>query len=198
MLLGAKWQTERPVFFSVRRLEPRMGLDLLVEAAQILRKRGQEFRIIIGGSGSAEESLRGQIASLNLQDSVFLVGRISEDQLPLCFAAADCFVLPTRALECFGLIVLESFATGTPVIATPGGAIPELVSQQGDGWLAAEASAAAIADRMTSFLRRESLWKRDSLRHVAEDYSVEKGLERMHGLLLPEHLGAVCSMPKSQ
>jgi len=198
MLLGAKWQTERPVFFSVRRLEPRMGLDLLVEAAQILRKRGQEFRIIIGGSGSAEESLHGQIASLNLQDHVFLVGRISEDQLPLCFAAADCFVLPTRALECFGLIVLESFATGTPVIATPVGAIPELVSQQGDGWLAAEASAAAIADRMTSFLRRESLWKRDSLRHVAEDYSVEKGLERMHGLLLPEHRGAGCSMPKSQ
>ena len=185
-LLGAEWQTDQPVFFSVRRLEPRMGLDLLVEAAQILRDQGHRFRVIIGGSGSAEESLRRQIASLNLQDHVFLVGRIAEGQLPLCFAAADCFVLPTRALECFGLIVLEAFASGTPVIGTPVGAIPELVSQQGDGWLAADATGPALAERMAGFLQRESPWERDTLRNIAEGFSAEKGLERMHRLLLPE------------
>ena len=189
-LLGAEWQTDQPVFFSVRRLEPRMGLDLLVEAARILREQRHRFRIIIGGSGSAEESLRGQIASANLQNHVFLIGRIADGQLPLCFAAADCFVLPTRALECFGLIVLESFATGTPVIATPVGAIPELVSQQGDNWLAADATAPAIADRIACFLRRELAWERDSLRQIAEDYSAEKGMQRMCELLLPEHRGA--------
>ena len=189
-LLGAEWQTDQPVFFSVRRLEPRMGLDLLVEAAQILQEQGHRFRIIIGGSGSAEKSLRRQIASLDLQDQVFLVGRIADGQLRSCFAAADCFVLPTRALECFGLIVLESFATGTPVIATPVGAIPELVSQQGDNWLAADATAPAIADRIACFLRRELAWERDSLRQIAEDYSAEKGMQRMCELLLPEHRGA--------
>ena len=167
-----------------------MGLDLLVEAARILREQRHRFRIIIGGSGSAEESLRGQIASANLQNHVFLIGRIADGQLPLCFAAADCFVLPTRALECFGLIVLESFATGTPVIATPVGAIPELVSQQGDNWLAADATAPAIADRIACFLRRELAWERDSLRQIAEDYSAEKGMQRMCELLLPEHRGA--------
>ena len=191
-LLGAEWQTDQPVFFSVRRLEPRMGLDLLVEAGQILREKGQQFRIIIGGSGSAEESLRRQIAGLNLQDYVFLIGRIADGQLPLCFAAADCFVLPTRALECFGLIVLEAFASGTPVIGTPVGAIPELVSQQGDGWLAADATGPALAERMAGFLQRESPWERDTLRNIAEDFSAEKGMERMHRLLLPaaEELGA--------
>jgi glycosyltransferase involved in cell wall biosynthesis len=162
-----------------------MGLDSLVEAAKLLREQELRFRVIIGGSGSAEESLRRQILGEGLQDLVLLAGRISDEHLPLCFAAADCFVLPTRALECFGLIVLESFACGTPVIGTPVGAIPELVSKQGAGWLAADASGRAIADRMAAFLRQDLRWDRASLRRFAEPWAADRRLDQMHQLLLP-------------
>jgi glycosyltransferase involved in cell wall biosynthesis len=43
------------------------------------------------------------------------------------YQAADFFVLPTRELEGFGLVILEAMACGTPVLGTPIGAIPETV-----------------------------------------------------------------------
>ena len=175
--LGPEWQTPHPVFFSVRRLEPRMGLDSLVDAAEMLRDHGRRFRVIIGGSGSAEESLRNRIQRKNLQDCVFLPGRIADSDLSLCYAAADCFVLPTRALECFGLIVLEAFAAGTPVIASRVGAIPEIANRQGDQWLFEPGDAGQLAERMGRFLDGE-IRSSVNLRAIAEEYDRSRVLER--------------------
>jgi glycosyltransferase involved in cell wall biosynthesis len=55
------------------------------------------------------------------------LGFVEDDALPKYYQAADIFVLPTAALEGFGLIILESFSTNTPVLATPVGAIPEIM-----------------------------------------------------------------------
>ena len=49
------------------------------------------------------------------------------EQLQRCYEGSDLFVLPTRVLECFGLIVLESLAFGLPIVSTDAGAIPELM-----------------------------------------------------------------------
>ena len=184
--LGPLWPTGLPVFLSVRRLEARMGLESLVRAAGILAGQGFDFRLLIGGTGSMEDTLRRQIGSEGLADKVFLLGRIAADQLPLCYAAADCFVLPTRALECFGLIVLEAYACGTGVIGTPVGAIPQLVAQQGGGWLTAGTDAPDIAQRMAAFLRHELHTDRRKLRAIAEQYRAEVGLEELSRTLLPE------------
>ena len=95
--LGPAWQTAAPVFFTVRRLEPRMGLEQLIEAAKILRARNEPFRLMIGGSGSLESRLQQLVHDAGLKSSVFLLGRLSDEDLPRSFAAADCFVLPTRS-----------------------------------------------------------------------------------------------------
>lgn len=186
--LGGPWATRGPVFLSVRRLEARMGLDDLVQAAALLRGQGFSFRLLIGGSGPLAETLRREICEARLEDTVFLLGRIPEADLPLCYAAADCFVLPTRALECFGLIILESYACGVPVIATPVGAIPELVERHGREWLAAGTDSKAIADRMGAFLRRELAADPGRPRALAEEYRAECGLESLTRLLLPAHV----------
>lgn len=52
---------------------------------------------------------------------------VTEEQLPLCYRAANFSVVPTVALEGFGLIVVESLAAGTLVLGTPVGAIPEIL-----------------------------------------------------------------------
>jgi glycosyltransferase involved in cell wall biosynthesis len=184
--LGPEWQTKSPVFLSVRRLEPRMGLDRLVEAAALLKRQGLSFRLLIGGSGSLEDRLRGQIREGGLQDTVHLLGRISDQQLPDCYAAADCFVLPTRGLECFGLIILEAYACGVPVIATPVGAIPELVRPQGAQWLTAGTESQDIADRMAAFLRGELVFDRAGLRAFAQRWTAEAGLRSLAMTLIPD------------
>lgn len=150
--LPAAWQTELPIFFCVRRLEPRMGVEQLIQAAAELRQIGLNFRVVIGGSGSQSDCLEQQVRHAGLLSTVHLVGRIPEAQLPHCYAAADCFVLPTRALECFGLIVLEAYAAGIPVIASDAAAIPELVRQVGREWLYPAGDAGQLAERMRAFL----------------------------------------------
>jgi len=115
------------VFLTVRNLVPRMGIENLVEAfkhSDVLRKKGL---LLIGGEGLLKESLRAMVAEYDLEASVKFLGRISEDDLPRYYQAADFFVLPTRELEGFGLVILEAMACGTPVLGTPIGAIPETV-----------------------------------------------------------------------
>lgn len=183
--LGAPWQSDCPIFFTVRRLEARMGLDFLIEAARLLRAQKFDFRLLIGGGGSLESELRRQVQAAGLGDTVRLLGRIPESDLPKCFAAADCFVLPTRALECFGLIILEAFASGTPVIGTPVGAIPELVVRQGSQWLTTNTTALSIADRIAAFLQGKLVSDRQRLRGLAEQWGAKIGLDRLAHLLLP-------------
>ncbi len=188
-MLGPPWRSDIPVFFTVRRLEARMGLDALVDAAAILKKQGFGFQLLIGGGGSMEETLRSQIVQRGLSDTAHLLGRVPAEQLPRCYAAADCFVLPTRALECFGLIILESYACARPVIATPVGAIPELVNEYGSEWLTSGTSPADLADRMAAFLRGELKSDPARLRALAERYSADAALAAHRSILLPESSG---------
>jgi glycosyltransferase involved in cell wall biosynthesis len=180
--LGGVWNTDDPVFFTVRRLETRMGLDTLIQAAVEVRKRQAKFRLIVGGSGSQRESLERLIQQLGLGDTVFLTGRIPEEQLAASYAAADCFVLPTRALECFGLIVLEAFAAGTPVIASNVAAIPELAAQQGEEWLFPPGDVEALSERLLQFLDGRLVSAHD-VRKIAEKYDRAIMLERWTRLL---------------
>lgn len=185
--LSAPWHFDGPVFFTLRRLEQRMGLDTLVDAAARTAEQtaGSDFRVLIGGGGSLRGALEDQIQQLGLKDRVFLLGRLPEEHLSAAYAAADCFVLPTRALECFGLIVLEAFACNTPVIASTAAAIPEIASKQGDDWLFDPGDVAALTDRMKSFLAGELPSERP-LRGIAEEYDRQLILQRWESLLLPQ------------
>jgi glycosyltransferase involved in cell wall biosynthesis len=180
--LPAQWHTHEPILLSVRRLESRMGLETLIEAASVMAGR-LPFRVLIGGSGPESARLQEAINSRRLEDRVILLGRISEEQLPLCYAAADAFVLPTRALECFGLIVLEAFAAGTPVIGSRVGAIPELLGQVGDNWIFEPGDVAGLASRLTEFLEGR-LRPTVNLREVALRYDVRHLLPRWIDLCL--------------
>ena len=111
------WRVDIPVMFTLRRLAPRMGLDRLVEAAAILAKKGIDFQIMVGGEGEQRASLEARARALGVSDNVVFIGYVEDQQLPLCYAACDAFVLPTAELECFGLIALggRDLAAGRPV-----------------------------------------------------------------------------------
>jgi glycosyltransferase involved in cell wall biosynthesis len=147
------WPTDAPVLFTLRRLVPRMGLDKLLLALRQVKSAGLRFRFIIGGAGPLRAQLESMAERLDLNDCVSFTGFISEDMLPAMYAAADAFVLPTTALECFGLIVLEALACGRPVLATPVGAIPEILNQIEPQWLARDADVASIAELLIAFLQ---------------------------------------------
>lgn len=146
------WPPDVPILFTLRRLEARMGLDRLLDASRRLLREGFRFHLVIGGSGSLRASLEEQTVALELSESVTFMGRVEDRDLPLAYAACDAFVLPTAQLECFGLIALEALSTGRPVLATPVGAIPEIIRKFEPSWLARSAEASDIADLLRKYL----------------------------------------------
>jgi glycosyltransferase involved in cell wall biosynthesis len=122
---------EIPILFTVRNLMPRMGLENLIQAMAQVRDAflGQDIRLYIGGKGPLRELLMSRIMELGLNHQVYLLGSITEEELPSYYQACDYFILPTEELEGFGLVTLEALATNTPVIGTPVGATPEILKQ---------------------------------------------------------------------
>lgn len=121
------WSANRPTMFCVRRLAKRMGLENLVAAMQTVCQQYPDALLYIAGKGELAATLQAQITELDLDNNIKLLGYVADEDLPLCYRAADFSLVPTVALEGFGLIVIESLAAGTPVLGTPIGGIPEIL-----------------------------------------------------------------------
>ncbi len=141
-----------PLFFTCRRLEHRMGVVELVEAIAQLRASGRDATLLVAGRGNLEAAVQQQIERLGLGEAVRRLGYVPEEDLPLWYRAADCTVVPTRALEGFGLVTAEAMACGTPVIGTPGGATPELLRPFDPRLVASDATPGALAEAISRFL----------------------------------------------
>ncbi len=112
--------------FTIRRLTKRMGIHGLI---RVLTEKDQEntMQLRIAGSGPLKATLEELIRSGNKASAIRLLGSISMKELREEFIHADAFVLPTIALEGFGIATLEAMLSGVPVIATDAGATPELL-----------------------------------------------------------------------
>jgi len=115
----------RRLLLTVRRAEPRMGLEPLLRAFRTLAADNVALAIV--GGGLMTDELRRLSVQLGIDERVSFVGKVPEDRLPDWYRAADLFVLPTVAYEGFGMVTLEALATGTPVVGTPAGATPEIL-----------------------------------------------------------------------
>jgi glycogen(starch) synthase len=139
------WPSDRPIVLSVRRLVRRMGLENVIAAAGTVIKRFPETLFLIAGHGVLAHDLEERIIDAGLSGSVRLIGRLPDDQLPLAYRASDLTLVPSVALEGFGLIVPESLAAGTPVLVTPVGGLPEIVRDLAPDLILPDISPAAIA-----------------------------------------------------
>ncbi len=108
-------------------LEPRKNLFGLLKAWDEINERHPDISLVIAGtSGHVFRKLSNRASP----DRVRWMGYVPETDLPALYAGADLFILPSFD-EGFGLPVLEAMACGTPVIASNGGALPEVVGDAG-------------------------------------------------------------------
>ncbi|MGF6596936.1 glycosyltransferase involved in cell wall biosynthesis [Paraburkholderia sp. GAS448] len=119
---------DRPILFCVRRLVWRMGIEDLVDAMYLVKQAVPDVLLVIAGRGPLEPQLRARVAARGLENHVQFLGFVPDAELPLWYSAADVTVVPTVALEGFGLTTIESLASGTPVLVTPVGGLPEAVA----------------------------------------------------------------------
>jgi len=115
------------VFISIRRLVERMGIDNLIDATKLLVDEYPKLRLKILGEGLLKEKIKQQIKRLKLEKVITLIGIIPRKKLVEAYQSADCFVLPTKALEGLGISTLEALACRLPAMGTPAGATPEIL-----------------------------------------------------------------------
>ncbi|WP_223066916.1 glycosyltransferase family 4 protein [Paenibacillus caui] len=160
---------------TVRRLVNRMGLLQLLDAWKRVSAHFPNAILLIGGRGPLRAELESRIADYGLVSKVRLLGYIPDEELPSYYQAADLFVVPTQALEGFGLITVEAMAAGLPVMATPVGGNREILNAFRPDLLFKSTDSGDIAEGLLRILsNRRLLPDREQCReHVLEKYTWE-------------------------
>jgi glycosyltransferase involved in cell wall biosynthesis len=132
------------VAVAVRRLVPRMGLDVLLDAWEDARAElPPRSTLLIAGDGPLRADLEARAG-----EHVRVLGRVSEDALVDLYRAADVAVVPTRSHEGFGLVVIEAAACGTPSIVTAVGGLPEAIAPLDRSLIVPPGDTRALARRL--------------------------------------------------
>lgn len=144
------------VIVAAGRLVKRKGFDRLVAAFPQILAEIPEAVLLLGGDGAERPALRAQIEALGASATrVRLLGHL-DVALPDLYRCADLVVVPSVALETFGLVTIEALAAGTPVIGAPTGATPEILAELDPMLVARGSSSEALAERIVAFARSPS------------------------------------------
>lgn len=151
-------------------LVPVKQVDRLLRAVATLGKAqgASAFRLVIAGEGSERDRLRALAAELDLGDRVTFAGRRPHAEMPTWLAAADVAVLPS-ASEGLPLFILEALASGTPVVASRVGGVPECVEDGVTGILVDPVTVEGLAAGLARALARS--WDRAALAAAARPFS---------------------------
>ena len=175
------WQ-QRPVIGTVARLIPAKGIDVFIQAVQLLRPEIPELKAVIIGDGPAAGELKALSRDLGLSSTVEFLGQREDVREQLQKMAV--FVLPTRS-EGLGISVLEAMAMGVPVIATAVGGVPELVRHNHTGLLVRQDEYGAIARSVRQLLRnkeRAEALRMAAYEHAAKNFSIDAMLQRTYAI----------------
>jgi glycosyltransferase involved in cell wall biosynthesis len=86
-----------------------------------------DYILLIAGKGPIFNELNSKVVAHGLEKQVRFLGYIDDEDLVKYYAASDLVVVPSRSLEGFGLITIESLSVGTPVVGTPIGGTREIL-----------------------------------------------------------------------
>jgi glycosyltransferase involved in cell wall biosynthesis len=110
----------------VSTLEPRKGIDTLVEAFARVQSRHSDVELVITGKvGWYTDQFFAQVERLGLKGKIVFTGYVADDDLVALYNAAELLAFPSR-YEGFGMPVLEAMACGTPVVCSSSSSLPEV------------------------------------------------------------------------
>ncbi len=121
----------------VGRIEPLKGIDRIIQAVSRLDTHNVRLQIIGGDENSRQEVARLQAlaGASGIGEKVVFAGTVPQEKLPLYYSAADVSIMASY-YESFCLVVLESLACLTPVVATPVGVAASIIQAGLNGYIA--------------------------------------------------------------
>lgn len=126
------------------------GQDLMIRAMTALLRRHPDAVLLLAGDGPDRQDLESLIRHLGLERAVHLLGR--REDVAAILAASDVVVVPSVCEEGFGLVAVEGWAAGVPVVAFESGGIGEIVRHRQTGLLVPKGDVAGLADAISGLL----------------------------------------------
>lgn len=159
---------EAPLVIYVGRLSAEKSLDRLAPIMRKVRERVPNARLAMVGSGPQADDLK------KLMDPAFttFTGYLSGADLQSAFASGDVFAFPS-VTETLGLVALESFASGVPVVGARAGGIPFVIDEAKTGYLVEPEDYDAWAERIALLLDDDAL--RTEMGHTARSEALRHG-----------------------
>ncbi len=117
------------VFFSLAFLVDGKGFKELIDAARILRDKGYDFILKIGGDGYLREELENKVREYNLFSYIEFLGMLTRDQVIFAMNKCDSFILAS-SYETFGVVYIEALACGKPIIGVKNGGAEEIINDK--------------------------------------------------------------------
>lgn len=167
-----------PLLLFVGRLAPKKGIKYLIKAFPPILKRFPKSKLIIIGEGPEKNKLIELTKNLELNNHILFLGAISNKILPRYYATADVFICPSIILksgdtEGLGVVLLEAVASGTAVIGTDVGGIPDIIKNNETGLLVEQKNSVQLAESIIKLLEdkelREKLIK-NAQQHVKNNF----------------------------
>jgi glycosyltransferase involved in cell wall biosynthesis len=140
----------QPLLLCTRNFEPCYGIDLVIRAFAEVKKTFENAHLRLVGKGTQENAIRRLVGELGVRDVEF-AGPITRDRIRLFYAGADIFINASWVDNMPGSI-LESFASGLPVVTTSAGGIAYLVEHERTGLLCGTGDWQALARNVVRLL----------------------------------------------
>jgi glycosyltransferase involved in cell wall biosynthesis len=139
-----------PMIFAAGRINAQKGMDLLVEAVPMVLNSFPGAKFVISGDGPEKELIVNRAGELGVNHAVRFLGSLSRGEYSELMRATDILALPSRN-EPFGIVALEAWAAGKPVVATTAGGPCEFVWHNVNGFLV-DANPGGLAHGIGSLL----------------------------------------------
>lgn len=159
------------VITCVGRLEFSKGQDVLIQAMSLLKTKHPNLRLHLIGDGRMKTKLIELAVELDVAGNINFLGEIPHEKVLKELASSFASVVPSRD-EAFGLVVIESLAVGTPVIASKIGGIVEIISDYKNGFLVAPGSSEELANAIQIAIDTPEL--RTQLSNTARNIFLDK------------------------
>lgn len=162
----------------IGRLAHNKGIYEAIEALKILRNtRNEKVTLAIAGSGPAEEDLRAEVQSQGLDKDVIFAGELFGEQKKNFWRQMDVFVFPTFHREGLPYTVLESLASGTPMVTTRVGGITDVIKDGVHGIFVEPHDALGVAAAVQTMVSEQESFQKMSIACVArarEFYGIDR------------------------
>jgi glycosyltransferase involved in cell wall biosynthesis len=150
-----------------RNLEPLYDNETALRAFRIVLNHCQNSRLTIAGTGPEEKRLRDLTVQLGVENLVTFTGRLDRDAMADLYRQADIMINPSLA-DNMPNSVLESMASGIPVVSTNVGGIPFILQDGVTALLVEPGNAIAMAAATLKLIQDPALWHRLSIAGVEE------------------------------